>query len=384
MRTHSLCLHLNQRVSQRFLCISPRLNSGWAAGRRAEGRRGICCSPSSPINQHLAPDVPQLRPVPINACQIRVSLWCLLNWDPRLHPGVWSSTPTTSQPSWPWRWAWPTPVWGTTPARPCSAGCDTTPSTSTCWRARATWWPPPTRSAGCRTPPTSADTKGGVFNSGLFRKNSSLFFVVVAAMKSVDVQSHVWIFNICGKILFFTQKFYSVLLVGRYLQARSDIMEAGRNYEKEQNLILGVALDLWKGALGLLKERSGVQNSIKCPIFFSLIKMNRGWEIISQCKSMNLMAIPITFECCWNRYDCKTNKIHFMLVNCTTDYKALRGSTDQTEYIITVVMPSWGPSSVLLNLPSSLLCCVEMIRTKQMKYLICNKRIPSVVSKKSF
>lgn len=27
-------------------------------------------------------------------------------------------------------------------------------------------------------------------------------------------------------------------------------------------------LDVWKGALGLLKEGSRVQNSIKCPIFF--------------------------------------------------------------------------------------------------------------------
>lgn len=36
---------------------------------------------------------------------------------------------------------------------------------------------------------------------------------------------------------------------------------------------------------------------------------------------------------CWNRYDCKTtNEIHFMSVNYTRDYKAIRGSADRTKY----------------------------------------------------
>lgn len=80
-----------------------------------------------------------------------------------LHPGVWSSSQTTSKPSWLWQWAWPTLVCGMMPARPCSAGCDTIQSTSTYWRARLTWWDPRTHNAGCLMLPTLADTKGGVF-----------------------------------------------------------------------------------------------------------------------------------------------------------------------------------------------------------------------------
>lgn len=80
-----------------------------------------------------------------------------------VHPGVWSSTQTTSQPSWLWQWAWPTLVCATRPVRPCSAGCDTIQSTSTCWRARHTWCDPQTPNVGCLRLPTLADMKGGVF-----------------------------------------------------------------------------------------------------------------------------------------------------------------------------------------------------------------------------
>lgn len=80
-----------------------------------------------------------------------------------LYPGVWSSTQTTSQPSWLWQWAWPTLVCATMLARPCSAGYDIIQSTSTFWRARPTWWDPQTPNAGCPMLSTWADTKGGVF-----------------------------------------------------------------------------------------------------------------------------------------------------------------------------------------------------------------------------
>lgn len=77
-----------------------------------------------------------------------------------LHPGVWSSIPTTSRPSWLWQSVWPTPACVLMPARPCSAGCDTTPSTSTFWRARNTWRDLQTPNAGCLMPSTLADMKG--------------------------------------------------------------------------------------------------------------------------------------------------------------------------------------------------------------------------------
>lgn len=78
----------------------------------------------------------------------------------RLCPGVWSCTRITSRPSWLSLWAWPTRGCVTMPARPCSAGSDTIPSTSTCWREGPIWWGPRTLSAGCLTLPTWADTKG--------------------------------------------------------------------------------------------------------------------------------------------------------------------------------------------------------------------------------
>lgn len=79
-----------------------------------------------------------------------------------LLPGVWSSTQTTSRLSWLWQWAWPTLVCATMLVRPCFAGCDTTQSTRTCWRAKTTWWDPRTPNGGCLMLPMWADMKGTV------------------------------------------------------------------------------------------------------------------------------------------------------------------------------------------------------------------------------
>lgn len=60
---------------------------------------------------------------------VRVSLICGYTC-----AGVWSSTPTTSRPSWHWQWAWPTRAWSRKHVRHYWAGWDITQNINTFWR----------------------------------------------------------------------------------------------------------------------------------------------------------------------------------------------------------------------------------------------------------